>query len=41
MKNPNYKNENLETKYLNNMQKNQFFKVKKIRIKKNFDRIET
>ena len=23
------------------MQKNQFFKVKKIRIKKNFDRIET
>ena len=41
MKNPNYKNENLETKYLNNMQKNQFFKVKKSRIKESFDRIET
>ena len=28
MDNPNYKNENSERKYLNNMQKNQFLKVK-------------
>ena len=29
MENPNYKNENIERKYLNNMQKNQFPKIKK------------
>ena len=28
MENSNYKNENIETKYLNNMRKNQSFKVK-------------
>ena len=28
MKNPNYKNENIEIKYLKNMQKIQFLKVK-------------
>ena len=28
MKNVNYKNENIEKKYLNNMQKNQFLRVK-------------
>ena len=28
MENPNYKNENIETKYLNNTQKNEFLKVK-------------
>ena len=28
MENPNYKNQNIERKYLNNMQKNQFLKVK-------------
>ena len=28
MENPNYKNENIERKYLNNMRKNQFLKVK-------------
>ena len=28
MENLNYKNENIETKYLNNMQKNRFLKVK-------------
>ena len=28
MKNLNYKNENIEKKYLNNMQKNQFLRVK-------------
>ena len=28
MENPNYKNENSETKYLNNMRKDQFLKVK-------------
>ena len=28
VENPNYKNENTERKYLNNMQKNQFLKVK-------------
>ena len=28
MKNPNYKNKNIEEKYLNNMQKNQFLNVK-------------
>ena len=28
MENPNYKNKNIETKYLNNMQKNQFLKAK-------------
>ena len=27
MENPSYKNENIERKYLNNMQKNQFLKV--------------
>ena len=27
MENPNYKNENIERKYLNKMQKNQFLKV--------------
>ena len=29
MENPNYKNENIEKKYLNNMRKNQFLKIKK------------
>ena len=28
MRNSNYKNENIKTKYLNNKQKNQFLKVK-------------
>ena len=28
MENPNYKNKNIEIKYLNNMQKNQFLKAK-------------
>ena len=28
LKQPNYKNENIETKYLNNTQKNRFLKVK-------------
>ena len=28
MENPNYKNENIERKYLNNMRKNQLLKVK-------------
>ena len=28
MENPNHKNENTETKYLSNMQKNQILKVK-------------
>ena len=28
MENPNYKNKNIEKKYLNNMQKSQFLKVK-------------
>ena len=28
MENPNYKNENIERKYLNNMQKNHFLNVK-------------
>ena len=27
MENPNYENENIETKHLNNMQKNQILKV--------------
>ena len=30
MENPNYKNENIERKYLNNLQKNQFLKLKNI-----------
>ena len=30
MENPNYKNENIETKYLNKMRKNQFLRVKNI-----------
>ena len=30
MENPSYKNENIERKYLSNMQKNQFLKVKNI-----------
>ena len=29
MENPNYKNENIEKIHLNNMQKNQFLKIKK------------
>ena len=28
LKHPNYKNENIETKYLNKMQRNRFLKVK-------------
>ena len=28
MENSNYENENIETKYLNNMQENQFLKIK-------------
>ena len=28
MENPNYKKEDVERKYLNNMQKNQFLKIK-------------
>ena len=28
MKNPNYKNENIDRKYLNNMRRNQFLKIK-------------
>ena len=28
MENPNYKNENIETKYLSNMRKNQLLKIK-------------
>ena len=28
MENPNYKNENIERKYLNNMRKNQFLKIR-------------
>ena len=28
MENPSYKNRNIERKYLNNMQKNQFLRVK-------------
>ena len=30
MENPNYKNENIERKYLKNLQKNQFLKLKNI-----------
>ena len=30
MENPSYKNENIDRKYLNNIQKNQFLKVKKV-----------
>ena len=30
MENQNYKNENIEVKFLNSMWKNQFFKVKEI-----------
>ena len=41
MENSNYKNENSETKYLNNMRKDQFLKVKNsLRIRKRFYRIE-
>ena len=38
MENLNYKNENIETKWLNNVQKNQFLKVKSIllELKKDF-----
>ena len=38
MENPNYKNENIETKYLNNMRKNQFLKLKSslLELKKDF-----
>ena len=40
MKNPNYKNENVEIKFLNNMQKNQFLKVKNSLIKLGKDFME-
>ena len=30
MENPSYKNENIDRKYLNNIHKNQFLKVKKV-----------
>ena len=41
MENSNYKNENSETKYLNNMRKDQFLKVKNsLRIRKRFYGIE-
>ena len=42
MENPSYKNENTERKYLNNMQKIQFLKVKdwSFRIRKRFYRIK-
>ena len=30
MENPNYKNENIERKYLKNLQKNQFLKLQNI-----------
>ena len=38
MENPNDKNENIETKYLNNMRKNQFLKLKNsvLELKKDF-----
>ena len=38
MENPNYKNKNIEIKYLNNMRKNQFLKVKNslLELKKDF-----
>ena len=40
IKTPNYKNENVEIKFLNNMQKNQFLKVKNSLIKLGKDFME-
>ena len=40
MENPNYKNENIEKKYLNNMRKNQFLKIKKNLLELEKDLIE-
>ena len=42
MENPDYKNENIEMKYFNNMQKNQFLKIKNslLELEKRFYRIE-
>ena len=42
MGNSNHKSKNIETKYLNNMRKNQFSKVKNslLELEKNFYRIE-
>ena len=40
MENPNYKNENIVRKYLNNMRKNQVLGVKSFKIRKRFHRIE-
>ena len=40
MKNLNYKNENIETKFLNNMGKNQFLKVKNSLLKLDFIELE-
>ena len=40
MENLNYKNENIETRYLNNMRKSQFWKVKNSRLELEKDFIE-
>ena len=40
MENSNYKNENIETKYLNNMQKNKILKIKNNLVKLETDFIE-
>ena len=40
MENPNFKNENIEIKYLNNMRKNQFLKVKNSLLELEKDSIE-
>ena len=40
MENPNYKNKNIEIKYLNNMRKNQFLKVKNSLLELKKDLIE-
>ena len=40
MENPNYKKENIEKKYLNNMQKNQILKIKKNLLELEKDLIE-
>ena len=40
MENPSYKNQNIETKYLKNMQKNQFLKVNNSLVELDKDFIE-
>ena len=40
IENPSYKNENVERKYLNNMQKSQFLKIKKSLLESEKDFIE-